>query len=85
MPERQTVSFKISFEGERLSAKTLGGTITEFEKLLVAVAKDVGVKVHVFIESLEYKAHEATVGFLITTVRNAGGAGSDGSLVGETK
>jgi hypothetical protein len=65
VPNSQKVLFRIQFEGKKLSAKTLHSTIANAEKCLVMVAKDVGVKVHVFIDSLECKEGEVTVVFLV--------------------
>lgn len=65
IPDSQLFYFVLDFDGEWLCASTLGGTITEMSKLLKAVAKDSGVKVEVFIESVEYGDHKAKVGMLI--------------------
>lgn len=71
VPEKQHVSFVIQHsETGALSAKTLGGVIVETEKLLRAVAKDVGIRVHVFIDSLEHNEKETKIGLLITAVGN---------------
>ena len=70
VPEKQRVSFVIQHDSGALSAKTLGGVIVESEKLLRMVAKDVGAKVHVFVDSLEHSDQKTSIGFFITAVRN---------------
>lgn len=41
-------------KGELLSARTVGDSISNMEKLLIAVGKDLGVKTQVLIEGLEW-------------------------------
>lgn len=68
LPERQVLHMRLESESGSFSAKTIGGVITEFDKLLKAVARDVGGKVHVFIDSVERTEKTIDFGFLITTV-----------------
>lgn len=68
VPEKQVMSMRLESATGHFSAKTLGATIVEFDKLLKAVARDVGGKVEVFIDSLEKDDKSLTVGFMIATV-----------------
>lgn len=68
IPEKQVMSMRLESATGHFSAKTLGATIVEFDKLLKAVARDVGGKVEVFIDSLEKDDESLTVGFMIATV-----------------
>lgn len=68
VPEKQVLHMKLTSSTGAWSAKTVGGVIIEFDKLLKAVAKDVGGKVHVFIESIERGEKDLDIGFLIATV-----------------
>lgn len=71
VPETQKFSMELQFEGDCLSARTLGGTITNTDKLLVAIAKEAGAKVATMIDSIEFKPHCARINFVIVAVSYA--------------
>ena len=66
-PKEQVMYFSIKHEHELLMAKTVSGTMANAEKLLQAIGKDMGVKVQVFLHSVEQKPNELTFGLLLTT------------------
>lgn len=66
-PEEQVMYFSIKHEHELLMAKTVSGTMANAEKLLQAIGKEIGVKVQVFLHSVEQKPKELTFGLLLTT------------------
>ena len=60
------VSFVITpHPGEFLQAKTVGGTIAEFAKILTAEDADLGVTTTVVVESVSSSDGEVTVRFLL--------------------
>lgn len=69
IPKRQVLTMTLTSESGNFSAQTLGAVVTNFDKLLKAVARDVGGQVHNFIDSLELKEKSVKVGFLITSVK----------------
>jgi hypothetical protein len=52
-------------EGELLSARTVGDSISSMEKLLVAVGKDLGVKTNVLVEGLQWTDGAVKVDMLV--------------------
>ncbi len=69
VPVKQILTMKLTSERGQFSAATIGGVILEFDKLLKAVAKDAGGKVHTFIDSIERTEKDLSIGFLITSVQ----------------
>lgn len=69
VPDQQVMYMSIKYEGRFISAKTLAGFIGNTEKLLKSVAKDIGTKVEVFVESIEYETNQITIGFQILRVK----------------
>jgi hypothetical protein len=63
--EKERFSMGIKYEGQFLRAETVGGTITNTQKLLQEVAKSTGCKVLVAFEGVEQKDHELVINFLI--------------------
>ena len=60
------VKFAISpKDGQLLSAKTVGGTLEQMEKLLVSMGKDMGVRTSVSVESVECDKGAVTFNLLI--------------------
>jgi hypothetical protein len=66
-PEQQVMYFSINHEHELLMAKTVSGTMANAEKLLIEIGKSMGVKVQVFLHSIEQKPKELKFGLLLTT------------------
>ena len=61
------VSFVIEpHKGELLSARTVGDTITNMEKLLVSIGKDMGAKTAVLVEGLHWAEGTVKVDLLLT-------------------
>ena len=67
-PEQQVMFFSIAHEHELLMAKTVSGTMANAEKLLIEIGKSIGVKVQVFLHSVEQKPKELRFGLLVTTM-----------------
>lgn len=68
-------------KGELLSARTVGDSITNMEKILVAVGKELGVKTNVMVEGLEWTDGSVKIDMIvarhepgITKRKRAGGA-----------
>lgn len=60
------VTFQIQpHKGELLSARTVGDTITNMEKLLVSIGKDMGVKTNVMVEGLQWNDGSVKVDLII--------------------
>lgn len=53
-------------EGELLSARTVGDSISNMEKLLNAVGKELGAKTAVMIEGLQWTNGSVKIDFLLT-------------------
>ena len=52
-------------KGELLSARTVGDSISNMEKLLVAVGKELGVKTNVMVEGLTWADGSVTVDIIV--------------------
>lgn len=65
IPKDQTLYMKLSWDSELLDAATIGEAITNMQKLQVEVAKANGIKVAVFLKSVDLKPREITIGFQI--------------------
>lgn len=65
VPDNQRLVFHMTFEGEMVSAATIGGSIMNMRKLLQVTAKDCGEKVEVFVTNLKMVDHEVSVEFAI--------------------
>ena len=71
VPPSQKLVFRIDRAGDTLmSATTVAGFVSGTDKLLKAVAKDIGAKVHVFIERVEWSADAIAFHFVIVNVKN---------------
>lgn len=70
VPKETRLTMKLESSTGAFSAHTVGHVIANFDKLLKMVAKDVGGKVHVFVDSVERTKKSLAVEFLITAVRN---------------
>lgn len=73
VPDEQRMVFSISRDQGRqeMSAKTCAAFIANIEKMLTAVAKDIGAKVHVFVESIDWKPEEVRFHFLVARTGGA--------------
>ncbi len=58
----------ITSESEMMSAKAVGTSVLEFEKVLRSIAKDIGGKVNVFLSSMEVKPKEVKIGMTVVSV-----------------
>lgn len=52
-------------KGELLSARTVGDSISNMEKLLAAVGKELGVKTNVLVEGLEWTDGSVKIDFIV--------------------
>lgn len=52
-------------DGELLSAKTVGGTLAQLDKLLTAIGKDLGVKTTVLVNGVSFDKGSVTVDLLV--------------------
>lgn len=68
VPKETRLSMTLESSTGAFSAHTVGHVIADFDKLLKMVAKDVGGKVHVFVDSMERSEKTLSVKFLITAV-----------------
>lgn len=71
IPTEQQFVVELKYEGDYLCAATLGGTITNMERLLVAVAKDAGGNVSVYIKDISYGDHTARIAFMIIIAQSS--------------
>jgi hypothetical protein len=73
IPEEQRLTFKIDrgeSAGLMMSAATVAGFVGDMDKLMKSVAKQIGAKVHVFIDRIEWE--DASVAFHVV-IANVGG------------
>lgn len=68
IPEKQIFTMTLESESGSFTARTVGETIANLDKLMKAVAKDIGGKVEMFIDSMEKKDKSLRVSFLVTAV-----------------
>ena len=68
VPKEQIITMKLKTENEMVSAKTIGGVITNTEQLLVSIAKDIGGMVSVFVKSIKTKPGEIAIEFCVLDV-----------------
>lgn len=53
-PPETLMSFSLKPKpGQKLRADTVGGTLMQLQKLMASVGKDLGVKTHTFVDSVE--------------------------------
>lgn len=71
LPDRQIFSIKLESETGSFTARTVGETISNLDRLMKAVAKDIGGKVELFIDSMEKSGNLLSVSFLVTAVAHA--------------
>lgn len=67
--QKQTLYLSLKYEGDSMSLTTVAGTLVNMDKMLRAVALEVGQKAHVFLQSVEQKEHELVFGLLVTEAR----------------
>jgi hypothetical protein len=65
IPERQTLYMKLTSEGELFNAKTIGEAMINLAQVQIEIAKAMGEKVQVMLQSCEVKPNEVTIGFCI--------------------
>lgn len=65
VPKEQVFYLELESESMLIPADIIGQQITSMNKLLAAVAKDVGGKVGVFMHSIVLEPHKVRLGFLI--------------------
>lgn len=70
VPDEQRMSIEIGHKSPFISARTLGETMSNMNDLLIAVAKDIGSKVAVMVESCELSNGKATINFIISRVED---------------
>lgn len=68
LPNKQIFTVTLESETGSFSARTVGETIANLDKLMKAVAKDIGGKVEMFVDSMEKKDKSLRVSFLVTAV-----------------
>ncbi len=69
MPEEQRMVLNLTNADGFISARTLGGCITNMEKLLQATAKQIGDRVHVSVSGMSIQPNGASVEFLIVALK----------------
>lgn len=68
--KENTLTLRISLTpGHRLQASTLGGMLTDMDKLLKAGAKQLGVKLEVLVGPIEMTDSSISVKFISTAVK----------------
>ena len=65
IPKEQELSISLTSENEMFCAKTIGSVISNMEKLQRGVAENMGMKVVVFIKSIDLKPYALTIRFVI--------------------
>lgn len=65
IPERQTLYMKLTGEGEMFNAKTIGEAMIHLAQVQIEIAKAMGEKVQVMLQSFEVRSNEVTIGFCI--------------------
>ena len=65
VPPEQRLTVKITSESELIDALALGQILTETAKAMSAVARELGQKVAVFVESVKIEANVAEATLLI--------------------
>ena len=68
VPKEQRMILSIETENEMFAAGTVGGTISDVDKLMSCVAKDVGYKVVTFISNIVFDRRKISIEFLILRV-----------------
>ena len=64
----ENLTFTLAFEGDMMMARTLGGCLTDIDKLLTAEARHLGIdRPGVFLTSLVLEPHKAEVGLLVAS------------------
>lgn len=59
---------EITSDYDTISAKTIGGTLMQIEKLLNVTAKELGSKVHVLVEGVKMEKKSIQFDFVVTTI-----------------
>lgn len=79
--DKETLTMRITWEGEMIEAKTVGGVIENTRKLLLSVAKEAGMKKpYVGMSGIDFGVKEAAFHFAIFDAgraqpQNGGGDG----------
>jgi len=69
VPDESRMTVELQFDSPYLEAATLGGVITNITDLLVAIAKDMGSKVGVFVSGISYGDQQCRVEFVVLPFR----------------
>ena len=71
VPDAQRITFRIDRnpDSPMMSAATMSGFIDGIDKLLKAVAKQIGAKVHVFVERVDWEPAAVAFHLVIAQVR----------------
>lgn len=69
VPNEQRFSMSIESESPLLSARAVGEKLAAIDRVMSSVAKEIGGKIAVMIEKIEYEPHKLVVGFLTVDVR----------------
>lgn len=70
IPDEQTFSMVLEHSSPFIAATTLGESITNMSKLLVAVAEDIGGKVAVMVSGCELSQGKTKIDFVITSIKS---------------
>jgi hypothetical protein len=70
IPAKQIFTMTLESESGSFSARTVGETIANIDRLMKAVAKDIGGKVEMFIDSMEKVDNKLRVSFLVVSAAN---------------
>lgn len=65
VPDESRITVELQFDSPYLAAATLGGVITNTTDLLVAIAKDMGSKIGVFVTGISYGDQKCRVEFVV--------------------
>lgn len=77
--DKETFTMRITWEGEMIEAKTVGGLIENTRKLLLSVAKDAGMKKPwIGLAGIDFGCKEATFHFTILDGSHRPAATGDG-------
>lgn len=71
IPDKQTLKMSLSYESDLMSADTLGASITNMSKVLTEVARSVGTKISVFVESISYGQGKVEIEFTVLAIKPA--------------
>jgi len=71
VPDAQRLTLRIDRgpDASMMSAATMSGFVGNMDKLLKSVAKQIGAKVHVFVERVEWEPESVAFHFVIVNVK----------------